>query len=185
MPRKAIAATLAATLILFTANQTASAATQPSSAALRRLNIAIGKWAYHGKNVQTPLTKAGNWTWDVDCRWTANGLFLVCSFTMNWPEGTDHSVSISTYNDLDKSYWHYEVIDDYHGNKPVISRMTVVGSTWTDSTDQVSANGAAASHYRVVYHYMSSTAVEVTFLTSKDGSRWTTLGHGEGIKISH
>jgi hypothetical protein len=159
-----------------------AAATAPLSPEFQPLDKAVGKWIYHGENLQTAYTKAGKWTWEVDCGWSANRIYLVCSFAMDWPEGPDHSVSISTYNRLDKGYWHYEVIDDYRGNKPVVSRMTVDGDTWTDASDNVDANGKTASHYRVIYRYASSTRVEVKFEISKDATHWTTLGEGEGIK---
>jgi hypothetical protein len=149
---------------------------------LRPLDRAVGKWAYHGENVQTAYTKAGKWTWEVDCGWSANRIYLVCSFMMDWPEGPDHSVSISTYNKLDKAYWHYEIIDDYKGNKPVVSGMTIAGDTWVDASDNVDANSKTVSHYRVVYQYTSSTRVEVKFEMSSDGTHWMTLGQGEGIK---
>lgn len=159
-----------------------AAETAPLSAQLQPLNKAVGKWLYHGENLQTAYTKAGKWTWEVACGWSANRLYLVCSFAMDWPEGPDHSVSISTYNKLDKAYWHYEVIDDYKGNKPVVARMTVAGDTWTDTSDNVAANSQTASHYRVVYRYISSTRVEVKFEISNDATHWTTLGQGEGTK---
>jgi hypothetical protein len=162
----------------FAANQV------PLSPELQPLDRAVGKWIYHGENLQTAYTKAGKWAWDVDCDWSANRIYLVCSFVMDWPEGPDHSVSISTYNKLDKSYWHYEVIDDYKGDKPVVSRMTIEGDTWTDASDNVEANNNTASHYRVVYHYASSARVQVKFEISTDGTHWTTLGQGEGIKQS-
>ena len=156
--------------------------TPPLSPELQPLDKAVGKWKYQGENQQTAYTKAGKWTWDVDCGWSANRIYLVCSFVMNWPEGTDHSVSLSTYNLLDKAYWHYEVIDDEKGNKPVVSRMTVAGDTWTDASDNVDANSKSAHHYRVVYHFVSSSRVQVKFEVSDDAAHWSTLGQGEGIK---
>lgn len=147
---------------------------------LQVLNKAVGKWVYHGKNVQSPLTKAGNWTWNVDCAWSSNHAFLLCSFDMDWPEGPDRSIAIATYNKLDKSYWHYEVIDDVHGNKPFVSRLTIAGDTWIESFDSMS--GKAADRFRVVYHYTSPTTAAVMFQTSKDALHWVTIGRGEGIK---
>jgi hypothetical protein len=154
----------------------------PLSPELQPLQKAVGKWIYHGENLQTPYTKAGKWDWDVDCGWSANRIYVVCSFVMNWPEGPDHSLSVSTFNSLDKSYWHYEVIDDNKGSKPVVSRMTIDGDTWTDASDNIEADNNTASHYRVVYHYVSSTRVEVKFEVSTDGTHWKMLGQGQGIK---
>lgn len=160
----------------------AFAADTPLSPQLQPLNIGVGAWTYHGKDLQTANSKAGDWTWDEKCGWSANRIYLVCSFAMNWPEGPDHSVSISTYNQTDKSYWHYEVLDDYKGNKPVISRMTVSGNTWIDTTENVAAGGKNTPHFRVVYQYTSPTRVEVRFQTSSNGMQWTTIGQGVGIK---
>jgi len=157
----------------------------PLSPELQVLDKAVGTWSYQGENRQTAYTKAGKWTWDMRCAWSANRLFLVCSFVMNWPEGTDHSVSISTYNGLDKAYWHYEVLDDEKGSKPVISRMTVAGDTWTDTTENVAAGSKAASHYRVVYQYPSPGRSAVRFQISNDGMHWTTLGEGTGLRQKH
>ncbi len=154
----------------------------PLSPELQTLNKSVGKWIYHGENLQTAYTKAGKWSWEVDCGWSANHVYVLCSFVMHWPEGTDHSVSVSTYNDVDKAYWHYEVLDDEKGNKPVVSRMTIVGDTWTDATQNADANGKTAPLYRVVYQYASSTRVGVKFEISKDAIHWTTLGQGEGVK---
>jgi hypothetical protein len=162
----------------------AALAAEPASLApeLESLNIAVGQWGYQGENRQTAYTKAGKWSWDVDCGWSANRIYLVCSFAMDWPEGPDHSLSISTYNKLDKAYWHYEVIDDYKGNKPVVARMLIDGNTWTDASNNVDANGKATSQYRVVYQYTSTTHVNVKFEASDDATHWMLLGEGEGIK---
>jgi hypothetical protein len=150
--------------------------------ALQPLDIATGKWIYHGQQFPTAFTKAGGWTWNVDCGWSANRIFLICSFVMNWPEGPDRSVTLTTYNKATKSYWHYEVIDDLPGNKPVVSRMAIAGNTWTESTENVNANGKNAARFRVVYTYTSPARVEVKFQTSKDAIHWTTLGQGVGLK---
>lgn len=149
---------------------------------LQPLDKAVGTWVYHGENLRTAYTKAGKWTWNVQCGWSANHLYLLCSFIMDWPEGIDHSVSISTYNQHDKAYWHYEVLDDEPGSKPVVSRMSVVGDTWTDATDNVDANSKAARHYRVIYRYPSPGKAAVKFEISNDGIHWTILGQGKGSR---
>lgn len=92
------------------------AGTPPLSPELQPLQKAVGKWVCHGQNLQTPYTKAGKWE---DCDWAANRIYVVCRFIMNWPAGPDHSLSVSTFNKVDNAYWHYEVIDDNKGSKPV------------------------------------------------------------------
>lgn len=169
-------------LWMFSISPVLAAGEDPMSAALQPLDRAVGKWVYHGENLQTDYTKAGKWTWDVDCSWSANRIFLMCSFVMDWPEGPDHSLSVTTYNKQDKGYWHYEMIDDEPGAKPFVSKMTVAGDTWTDTSESADINSKTTAHFRIVYRYVSSTQVEVKFEISKDGVQWATMGQGEGIK---
>lgn len=183
MLRKAALSAVAGALLCGAAVTAASAAPHPSSPELRALNIEAGRWTYSGTMFSTPVTKAGKWTWNLDCGWEKNDEFLVCSFDMNWPEGPDRSVSITTYNKLDRAYWYYEMMDDAHGNKPVVSRMTIAGNTWTKTTPNVDANGHTLSRFRIVYTYTTPTTVEVTFKSSKDGVHWSTLGNGIGHKV--
>lgn len=183
MLRRAILSALAAAALYSAGVVAASAAPHLSSPELRPLNIEVGHWTYGGKMLATPVTKAGDWTWNVDCGWDKNDEFVVCSFDMNWPEGPDRSVSLTTYNKLDRAYWYYEVMDDAHGDKPVISHMTIAGNTWTKTTPNINANGHVVSHFRIVYTYTSPTTVDVTFKSSKDGIHWSTLGNGTGRKV--
>lgn len=169
-------------LALFASTAIFAGNADPLSPELQPLDRAVGKWIYHGENAQTAYTKAGKWTWEESCDWSANRIYLICSFAMDWPEGPDHSVSISTYNKVDKAYWHYEILDDYKGNKPVVARMTVAGDTWTDVSENVEAHSKTISQYRVVYDYVASTRVAVKFEISMDATHWITLGRGEGIK---
>ena len=157
---------------------------QPLSPELQLLDRGVGKWIYHGRELQTAYSKAGKWTWEEDCGWSANRIYLVCSFDMRWPEGPDHSVSLTTYNMLDKAYWHYEIIDDNKGDKPVVSRMSIVGDEWTEISGGAEVNGKTAPHFKVTYRYASPTRVTVKFEMSKDGTHWTTLGDGEGMRRS-
>jgi hypothetical protein len=146
---------------------------------LQVLNIAVGKWQYHGELLATADQKAGTWTWSEDCNWSANRAFLACSFIMHWPDKVVKSLAISTYNFTDKNYWHYEAFDsDGAGSDPFISRMTVEGNTWTDY------GHADKKTYRVVYDYTSPTQVSVRIELSEDSVHWTTLVRGEGVKQS-
>lgn len=67
----AILLTLSAASVLAADGATMSPELQP-------LDKAVGKWVYHGENLQTAYTKAGKWDWDVQCGWSANRIYLVC-----------------------------------------------------------------------------------------------------------
>jgi hypothetical protein len=163
----------------------ASAATMSGAAAgdsalrppLQVLDIAVGKWEYHGELLATADQKAGTWTWSEDCGWSENRAFVACSFTMHWPDKIVKSLAVNTYNFTDKSYWHYEVFDsDGSGADPFISRMTIEGNTWTNF------GHADKKTYRVIYRYASPTEVSVRIELSDDSVHWTTLVRGQGVK---
>ncbi|HZT02286.1 MAG TPA: hypothetical protein VFA39_08505 [Steroidobacteraceae bacterium] len=100
---------------------------------------------------------------------------MACSFTMNGPDGLQKSLAISTYNDVDKSYWHYEAFTD-DGAKPFIARMTVSDNTWTYD------GNAGKTNWHIIYHYDSATKVTLRIEESTDHVHWTTVAHAEGRK---
>jgi len=163
----------------------AIAAGDPLPATLQPLDRAIGRWVYHGGSVPASSPKATHWTWYQDCGWSANRLFLACSFTMDWPDKVVHSLSVSTFNTQDKSYWHYEMFDsDGTGDKPFISRMTIDGDTWTqDGEPDVDEHGKKVL-YRVVYHFDSPKQVTVKIEMQGEAGDWTVLEEGVGVKQS-
>ncbi len=164
-------------LALTAAASTADAQNVPPK--LQPLGIAVGTWLYKGEDLATADQKAGKWTWWEKCRWSDNQAFMACSFVMNGPEAGKvvKSLAISTYNDGDKSYWHYEAFDSGgDGGRPFIARMIVSGGTWT-------YDGSAGSQtYRVIYHYDSALKVTLRIELSKDGAHWKTVARGEGQK---
>jgi hypothetical protein len=165
----------------FTASTAAMTAVTADESALRpqlqALDIAAGKWEYHGETIATPDQKPGTWTWSEDCAWSVNRAFLTCAFVMHWPDKVVRSIAVNTYNFTDKKYWHYEMFDsDGSGGDPFISHMTISGNTWTNY------GHADKKSYRVRYQYASPTRVSVRVELSTDHIHWTTLSQGEGIK---
>src|SRR5580692_11786930 len=71
---------------MLVASTTAAAAADESvlRPPLQVLDIAAGKWEYHGELLATADQRAGTWTWSEDCGWSANRAFMACSFTMHW-----------------------------------------------------------------------------------------------------
>ncbi|MGC1551096.1 MAG: hypothetical protein WA777_21440 [Rhodanobacter sp.] len=166
-------------LVLVTSTHALAADTTALSPSLQALDISVGKWVFHGENLPGPDQKAGKWTWNEDCGWSANRAFMTCSFVMYWPDGVVKSQVVNTYNSNDKSYWHYEMFDSNgSGADPFISRLTIANNTWTN------AGTADQKTYRVTYHYISPTQVSVRIELSSDHVHWTTLAQGLGIKQS-
>jgi len=144
---------------------------------LQPLDVTAGTWLYHGEDLAVGDQKGGKWTWLEQCEWSPNKAFMACSFTMNNPGKTVKSHAVSTYNNSDKSYWHYEMFDsDGSGAEPFIARMTVEGNTW------IAYGKSDNKTFRVTYRYSPPTKATVSVELSNDNVHWTTVARGEGIK---
>jgi hypothetical protein len=171
-----------AMLLTSSVNTAAMAAgSPPLSTELQKLDIFVGHWQFHGQTLATAFGKPGTWTWNEDCRWSDDRVFLLCSFANVWAGEHVNSLVVDTYNTKDHGYWHYELFaDSQTGSKPFISKMTVDGNTWTEY-GQDEDHGNKISE-RITYRYTSPTAVEVEILVSRDGSHWITVDRGYGVK---
>ncbi len=148
---------------------------------LQKLNIFVGHWEFHGQTLETAFGKAGTWTWDEDCRWSDNQVFLLCSFNNIWSGESVGSLVVDTYNKKDHGYWHYELFaDSLTGSRPFISKMTVAGDTWTEY-GQDKEHGKKISE-RITYRYNSPQQVDVEIQVSRDGTHWVTVDRGRGVK---
>jgi len=157
------------------------AAGQTSSPELQKLDVSVGRWVFHGKELKTKSGKPGKFTWKEDCRWSLNHLYLECTFSNVWSGKAIESLVVDTYNTADRSYWHYEVYaTGEHGDKPFVSRMEINGNTWIEY-GQKAIPGKRAGE-RIVYNWQPPNRVSVAIETSKDGEHWTAVDEGEGVK---
>lgn len=155
-----------------------SVSTSPQQA----LDAQSGHWIYHGVTAAGRKEKAGSFTWNEHCGWSADKLFLVCSFDNDWSGQKARSLVVDSWNAQDKTYWHYEMFAvGGSGAKPFSSRMTIQGNTWTEYGEDDSADGSKR-YDRIVYVYTSPDRVKVRIEVSKDGKHWTTYASGEGVK---
>lgn len=158
-----------------------AATPQQVSPQLQKLDIAAGQWVFHGKSLATPHSKAGTWTWHEDCRWSPDRLYLLCTFDNTWSGQSVKSLVVDTWNSHDKSYWHYEMFSaGASGKHPFSSRMTIHGNVWVEHGSE--SGTGDKTRERIVYTYASPTRVAVEIEISKDGSHWTTVDKGEGVK---
>ena len=159
----------------------ASENTRPAE--LQKLDIATGHWVFHGKSTNSRDGKTGSWTWRADCRWSADGLYLLCLFHNSWSGQAVKSLVVDTWNAHDKSYWHYEMFSaGATGKHPFSSRMTIKGNTWIEYGH--SEDHGKTIRTRIVYVYASATRVHVDIQVSDDGKHWKTVDAGEGVKQS-
>jgi hypothetical protein len=154
---------------------------QTLSPELRKLNVSVGHWVFHGKTLKTKSGKPGSFTWNEVCSWSPNHLYLECTFSNVWSGKAVESLVVDTYNTADHNYWHYELYaSGEKGDKPFLSRMDVNGNTWIEYGEQAVPGKKAGE--RIVYKWQLPNRVSVAIETSKDGAHWETVNQGEGVK---
>ena len=146
----------------------------------QKLEVSLGKWVFHG-TTKDRSGKTGTFTWNEDCQWSPNHLFLECMFSNVWSGKPVESLVVDTYNSTDKNYWHYEFYaSGEKGNDPFVSRMEVNGDTWIEhGRDAVPGK---TSGERIVYNWGPPGHVKVAIETSKDGTHWEAVDQGEGVR---
>src|SRR6185437_12672819 len=79
----------------------------PQDTALHQLDVSAGRWVYHGQAMDGKGAQPSAWTWNADCRWSANHVFMLCSFSNTWGGRHVDSVVVDTYSSKDGAFWHY------------------------------------------------------------------------------
>jgi hypothetical protein len=170
-------------LLLSLASGLAGAASPPAAGAkLHELEVSAGRWVYHGHFIGGPKSRPSAWTWHEACRWSANRVFMLCSFSNTWAGRHVDSIVVDTYDAQSETFWHYELFNSGRSaGKPFASRMRIDGPTRIESwTDEVRGK---AVHQRIVYQFASADKVTVSFQQSQDGTHWRTTASGTGEKV--
>ncbi|MGH8147513.1 MAG: hypothetical protein ACREPY_14415 [Rhodanobacteraceae bacterium] len=171
-------------ILLVVAAPVFAAGFPPLPPELKALDVQAGHWIYHGTTAPNKKGgKTGTFTWDEHCGWSANKLFLMCSFDNDWSGHKAQSLVVDTWNTRDNTYWHYEMFAvGGSGAKPFASKMVIRGNTWTE-TGEDDEHGKK-SYDRISYVYTSPTEVTVKIEVSTDQKRWKTTLEGTGVKHS-
>jgi hypothetical protein len=157
------------------------ATAQTLSPELQKLDVSIGRWVFHGTQQPARGGAPQPFTWNEDCQWSPNRLFLECTFSNDWNGRKVESLVVDAYNAVDHSYWHYELYaTGQKGNSPFVARMDVTGDTWTEyGRDAIPGKQTGE---RIIYTWTSPGHVTVVIETSKDGETWTTVDRAEGVR---
>lgn len=149
---------------------------------LGELGVSAGQWVYQGHFLHGKGQRSTAWTWHEDCHWSANRVFMLCSFSNTWGGRHVDSVVVDTYDREADVFWHYEVFDSGDAaGKPFAAKMRIDGNTriesWTGN------HRGKSVRQQIVYEFASSNKVMVLFQRSIDGKSWETTATGTGKKI--
>lgn len=148
---------------------------------LHQLDVSAGRWVYHGHFMGHDGKRPSAWTWHEDCRWSANRVFMLCSFSNTWAGRHVDSEVVDTYDPKHQTFWHYEIFDSGDSaGKPFASKMRIDGATRTETWTET--RKGKSMRQRIVYQFASADEVTVQFQQSKDGSHWETTATGTGEK---
>lgn len=148
---------------------------------LQKLEVSLGRWVFHGTAKNARTGKVTEWTWNEDCGWSPNHLFLQCAFDNVWAGRPVRSLVVDTYNSTDHAYWHFEMYAAGEtGAHPFVSKMDVQGDTWIEYG--ASTAGKPPTE-RIVYNWGPAGKVKVAIERSTDGATWTTVDEGTGTRL--
>ena len=147
--------------------------------ALAKLEPSVGRWVFHGTSREHG--KRVPFTWNEDCRWSPNRLYLECTFSNVWGGKPVESLVVDTYNSEDHSFWHYELFASGAPAKDLlVSRMTIDGNTWIEYGKP--ARPGKPITERIVYRWDPPARVHVEIQSSKDGKTWKVEVAGDGVR---
>lgn len=172
--------TLWAMLVALVVLPSASAiSANATSSALAELSPSVGRWVFHGTSREHG--KRVPFTWNEDCRWSPNRLYLECTFSNVWGGKLVESLVVDTYNSEDHSFWHYELFASGAPTKDLlVSRMTISGNTWIEYGKPPKPGKTRTE--RIVYQWDPPARVHVEIQSSRDGKTWKVQVAGEGVR---
>jgi hypothetical protein len=111
----------------------------------------------------------------LECRWSPQGIFLVCDQLVNLPGGDHHQFTAYSYNSKDNSYSYVTIPDP--GGKPNSGKIEIKGNLWTYSSGF--ENNGKTVQIRTTNEFTDPrTEVFKTESSDDDGVTWKTVLQG-------
>ena len=89
----------------------------------KKLGAFLGTWQTEGMRGTEKLTSK------LECRWSPQGLFLVCEQSITTAAGDHRQLTIYSYNAKDNAYTYVTISDP--GAKPTSGKVEIKGNIWT------------------------------------------------------
>src|SRR5262245_23578903 len=159
-------------LIALTANYAGYA--QSTADPAQKLGAFVGKWATEGSFVGTDNKISST----LECRWSPQGIFLVCDQLVKLPGGDHHQFTAYSYG---KDGYSYTTIAD-PGAKPSSGKIEIQGNVWTYSSSF--ENNGKTVQIRTTNEFTDPRTEVFKTQTSEDGgATWKTVLQGTAHKV--
>lgn len=89
----------------------------------KKLSAFLGTWQAEGMRGTEKITSK------LECRWSPQGLFLVCEQSITTAAGDHRQLTIYSYNAKDNAYTYVTIADP--GAKPTSGKVEIKGNVWT------------------------------------------------------
>ena len=144
---------------------------------LKKLDVFVGSWTLDGDLKPGPMGPGGKMTENEKCEWMEGSYYIVCHADFKSAMGTGSGLSIMGYSNDDKAFT-YREFNSYGEFED--SRGQLEGDTWTWTSDE--KMGGMTMKGRFTMKMTSATSYNFMFEMSQDGTKWTNVMDGKGMK---
>lgn len=148
-------------------------------AEVRELGYYVGTWEGHGEAGGGPLGGAGALSSRMTCDWFAGGFQVVCQGEETGPTGTRRFLNLLAYDETARAYTEYSISS--LGESEYTQGGSLVGNRLTYLLDRDAGGRPARIRYTEVR--VSPSLMTYQAELSVDGQPWTSLAHGEIVKV--
>ena len=150
-------------------------------AAAKKLGVFVGKWESEGTFFETPFSKAGKVSSNIDCGWSPQNNFLICEQLITDSTGKHTQLSIFSYNSKDKNYSISSMAGP--GKQPWNGTLNIDGDIWT-YPGGYEANGKKITIRTINDFSVPGVESFKTEFSDDGGAHWVTTLKGSAHKIS-
>ncbi|HKF22602.1 MAG TPA: hypothetical protein VKE93_13605 [Candidatus Angelobacter sp.] len=163
-------------LYLLTILSCSSLAVEQAVDPVKKLGAFVGTWQTAGSFAGSDNKISST----LDCRWSPQGIFLVCDQLVSLPGGGDHhQFTAYSYNSKDNIYSYVTIPDP--GGKPTSGKIEIKGNLWTYSSSF--ENNGKTIQIRTTNEFTDpGTEVFKTESSDDGGVTWKTLLQGTAHK---
>jgi len=168
MPTKSLPCLL---MFLFLCSLASAQADDPT----KKLGAFVGKWKTEGA-----FTGSDNKVTSIlECRWSPQGVFLICDQAVSMAGAIHHQLTAYSYNSKDGNYSYTTIADP--GAKPTSGTVEIKGNVWTYTS--TFENNGKVTQIRTTNEFTDpATEVFMVESSSDGGATWKAVLQGVARK---